>query len=206
LSLAAGELVRVTRCGVGRKADRLQELTDTQRSAAPIGETMRAEGLAHDPTDAVARVERREWILKDHLHPATQRTELVLAEIGNVPAVEDDATRGRLVEAQDRAADRRFTATRLADEADRLAAANLERDVVDSADVPDVTIEHDAALDREPNAKVLELDKVAVDAHAVAAARVRSHSSTGAGLKHATLCPRSISTSGGTSSRDCSTS
>src|SRR5713101_5650898 len=46
----------------------------------------------------------------------------------------------------------------------------------------------------------------ASDAHAIAAARVRSHSSTATGLKQATLWPGSISTSCGTSRCERSTS
>src|SRR5439155_21649787 len=99
-------------------------------------------------------------------------------------------------------------AARLADEAEGFAAPDGKREVVDGTYVADVAIEDEAALDRKVELQPVELDKRAgaVGRHAVAAARVRSHSSAGTGLKQATLCPGSISRSGGTSSRDCSTS
>src|SRR6266508_2553483 len=72
-----------------------------------------------------------------------------------------------------------------------------------------MAVEDDSALDWKVDLQVLELNEraCAVRAHqAVAAARLRSHSSTGTGLKHATLWPGSISTSGGTSWLERSTS
>src|SRR5207247_10981687 len=134
--------------------------------------------------------------------------DLVRAELRAVLPVEEDAPAGRFVEAQDRAPDRRLPAPGRADESDGLAAANRQGDVVDRADVADVAIEHQAALDREVDLEVLELDERActVSCHAVAASRVRDHSSTGTGLKHATLWPGSISSSCGTCWRDSSTS
>ena len=133
---------------------------------------MDAQRLADDPADGVARVERRERVLEDHLHPPPQRLELALAERGDVLAVEDDPARGRLVQAEERPPDRRLAAARFADEAERLAAADLEADAVDRADVADVAVEHDPGLDREVDLEVLDLDEVAVAAaHPTAAAR-----------------------------------
>jgi hypothetical protein len=51
------------------------------------------------------------------------------------------------------------------DSAERLAAADLEADVVDRLDVADVAVEDDPALDRKPDLQVLDLDKIAVHAH-----------------------------------------
>ena len=152
-------------------------------------------------------VEGGKRILEDHLHAPPQRTELLVVEVRDVLAVEEHLAAGRLVEAQDRAADRRLAAARLADQAERLAAADLERDAVDGLDVADVAVEDDPALDREVELQVLELDQGAVLAHDDDdRPRSSCHSSSGTGLKHATACPGSISTSGGTSSRDWSTS
>src|SRR5205085_1608775 len=214
LPLAARELVRVAARGVGRQADGDEQLADPSAGFPPAGEAVRPQRLADDPPDAVPRVERGERILEDHLHAPPQGSELAFAERRDVAAVEDDSAAGRPVEPQDRAADGRLPATRLADEAERLAAADRQRHVVDGADVADVPVEDEPAPDREVELEPVELDERPAGAvrlrgrgaHAVAAARVRSHSSAGTGLKQATLCPRSISTRGGTSSRDCSTS
>src|SRR5215218_7076315 len=95
----------------------------------------------------------------------------------DVLAVEDHLALGRLVEAQNRAADRRLAAARLADQAERLAAADLERDAVDGLDVAHVTVEDDPALDREVELEALELDQRAVSTHeATTASRSSCHS------------------------------
>src|SRR5205085_10171197 len=141
LPLAAGELVRIARRGIRRQPDDLQQLAHApRRVAAARGETVHAQRLADDAADAVPRVERRERILEDHLHPPTQRAQRVLTEIRDVLAVEDDLAAGRLVETQDRAAHGRLSAAGLADEAERLAALERQRDAVDRAHVADVAV------------------------------------------------------------------
>jgi hypothetical protein len=121
--------------------------------------------LAHDPRDAVARVERGEGILEDHLHPATQFADASLATLRDVLAVKEDPARRRLVETQDCAADGRLPAARLADEAERLAPLDLKRHVINRFDVADVAIEQQAALDREVDLQVLERDERSVLRH-----------------------------------------
>src|ERR687897_3032843 len=154
----------------------------------------------------MARVQRRVRVLEDHLHATAKRTQLTLVQMCDLLAVEDDPAVDGLVEPQDRAPDRRLAAAGLADEPERLAAANLERDVVDGADVTDVPIQDETALDREVDLQPIHLDEWrAGHAHTVAT-RSCSHRSAATGLKHATKWSRSISTSGGTCSRDSSTS
>ncbi len=209
LALAAAELVRVAGGCVRGQADDLKQLADALADRlAPADEAVHPERLSDDATDAVARVERRERVLEDHLHPAAQRPQLVVPEVRDVGAVEDDLPGGRLVEAQQRAADGGLAAAGLADETKRLPAANVEADVVYRADIADVPVEDDAGLDREPDLEVLDLDQAAVArTHpATTAARCSAHAVSGTGLKHATKCPGSTSRRGGTSSRDCSTS
>ena len=149
-------------------------------------------------------------ILEDHLHTPSQRPQLGLIELRDVLAVEVDGSLGRLVEADDRASDGGLAAAGLADEPDGLALLDRQGDVVDRADVSHVPVENEAALDREIDLEMLELDEWAGAVrrvrHAVAASRSRCHSSAGTGLKQATLCPRSTSTSDGTERRDSSTS
>ena len=61
-----------------------------------------------------------------------------LAEsVRQVGALEEDLAAGRLDQAQDRPAERRLAAARLADEPDRLAAADREVDAVHGLDVRD---------------------------------------------------------------------
>src|SRR5207253_7921639 len=84
-----------------------------------------------------------------------------------------------LVEAKDRAADRRLAAARLADEPEGLAPADGEADVVDRPDVADVTVEDDAAFDREIELEPVELDEV----RPVRGWRARGLSGRGAGAQ-----------------------
>ena len=169
-----------------------------------LREPVHAQRLAHHPPDRVTWVERRVRILEDHLHPAPQRAELALAQVGDVDAVEDDLARGRVVEAQQRAPDRGLAAPGLSDEPEGLAALDVDRDAVDRLHVADVAVEHDPAADREPDLQVLDVDEGI--AHAAGPSLDRSHSSAGTGLKQATWWPCSIGCSCGTSRRDCSTS
>ena len=94
----------------------------------------------------------------------------------------------------------------LADEAERLAALDSERDAVDRLHVADVPVHDDSAPDREPDPEVLDLDERVAQSHAAPPSRVRCHSSAGTGLKQRTWWPGSIASSGGTCWRDCSTS
>ncbi len=48
----------------------------------------------------MARVQRRERVLKDDLHPATKRTHPFGAKLADVLAVEQDPAGGRLVQPQ----------------------------------------------------------------------------------------------------------
>ena len=132
LALSAGELVRVTARRVGGQADDLEQVADLRARLAPAREAVGPQRLADDAADAVARVERRERILEDHLHPPAQRPQLVLAELGDVLAVEEDpAARSACRGGGSRAPDRRFAAAGLADEPERLAAVDRQRDAVD---------------------------------------------------------------------------
>src|SRR6266545_4649079 len=173
LPLSARELVRVAAGGVGGEPDRLEKIADPSRRLSSRREPVCPQGLADDPADTVPRIQRRERVLEDHLHPPPERTELPVAELRDVAAVEENPALGGLVQAQDRAAHGRLPAAGLAHEPD----------------------EHEPALDREVDLQILELDERSrtVGSHTVAAARVRSHSSTGTGLKHATMWPGSSS-------------
>jgi hypothetical protein len=198
--------VWVAGAGVGREPDGLEQLTYRSRLLTAADEAVNLHRLAHDPRDAVARVERGEGVLEDHLHPASQLADASLAALGDVLAVKEDPAGGRLVEAQDRAADGRLPAPGLADEAERLAALDLQRDVINRLDVADMAVEQDPALDREVDLQVLERNQGPVLTHDTTAVRMFSHSSAGTGLKQATLWPGSISRSGGTSWREISIS
>ena len=92
------------------------------------------ERVADDLADALARVERRVRVLEDHLHLAPERPQLAPRERRDVGAVEADRAARRLVQPHEQPAERRLPAARLADDAERLAAPDLERDAVDRVD------------------------------------------------------------------------
>ena len=74
---------------------------------------------------------------------------------GQVLAVEDDRAAGRLLQADDQPADRGLAAAGLADQAERLARADVEDYVGDRADRADLALQHRAAGHREVLHQVL---------------------------------------------------
>ena len=100
----------------------------------------RGQDLGH----ALARVERRLRILEDHLHLAPDRLQLAASGSGDVLSAEADRARGRVDQPHQRADQRRLAASGLADDAERLALVQCERDVVDGVDLPDLPIDRSA--------------------------------------------------------------
>jgi hypothetical protein len=135
LALAARELVRVAAHHVGAEAHLREDVGDHHVGLAAVSsEPEDGDALADDLAHGHVRVQRRVRILKDDLHAAAERAELLLGHLRDFPAVEEDAPRGGLDEAEDRAAERALSAARLAHEAERLAAADVERGAVDGVD------------------------------------------------------------------------
>src|SRR6266849_3011098 len=112
-------------------------------------EVMDLERFADDAADGHARIERRVRILEDHLHAATHLAHVLAAEPRELDAVELHLAGGRLVELEDRAAGRRLSAPRLADESERLAFLDEEIDPVDGAHGADLALEDDPLRQRE---------------------------------------------------------
>ena len=88
------------------------------------------------------RVERADRVLEDDLHVPAHRLQVARRrDADDVDAVELDLARGRLEQPQQRAAEGRLAAAGLADEADRLAAADVEVDAVDRLQLADGALE-----------------------------------------------------------------
>ena len=160
LALAAGELVRVAAGVLAPQADLLEVVADAlvaDLAVAPVvlGGRLGQQPLADEVADGHARVQRADRILEDDLHPAAHVFLSTPCELRIVLAVELRAAGGRLLEAEQRAAERRLAAAGLADEAEDLAPADLERDVVDGPDVADDPAE-DARPDRVVGLEVLD--------------------------------------------------
>src|SRR6185369_12620984 len=97
-------------------------------------------------------------VLEDDLHPAAVRPERRATEAADVLAVEADRARGRVDEPEEHPPDGRLAATRLADEAERLAPPDREAHAVDGLDLVDRALE-DPAPDREVLDEVPHLDE-----------------------------------------------
>ena len=128
LPLPAAQLVReAVEEGFGQPCPRDQRL-----EAVPgMRQFVRDEWLGNDLPNAQPWVERRFRVLKDHLHVAPERPQLVLAHPRDVDAAEPHAARGRLVEAEDGAGKRRLAAPALAHQPERLTPLDCEGDAVD---------------------------------------------------------------------------
>ena len=94
-------------------------------------------------------------VLEDDLHLPPQRAQLALRHPRDLAPVELDASVCRLHEPEERAAERRLPAPGLADEAEDLALAEVERHVVDRLDVAGLAPHQ--ALSEAPADRVVRL-------------------------------------------------
>ena len=134
---------------VGAEADGLEQVDHALLALAAVaGQAVDGERLADDAADGVARVERGERVLEDDLHVAPHVAQLLARRVGDVASLEPDLARAGLDQPQDAAPGGRLAAAALADEAERLAAPDLEADAVDRVHRADLPPEH-PAMDRE---------------------------------------------------------
>jgi len=157
LSLAARELVRVAIDEVRVEADRREQLAHAHPPLRRRSDAVDVERLADDAARGHARVEARIRVLEDHLHPPPDPPQLGTLQASEVHPVEADLAGGRLVEPDERSAGRALAAAGFADEAERLAPTERERDPINRPDVADVALEDQAFRDREPDLEVLDL-------------------------------------------------
>ena len=94
------------------------------------------ERLGDDRGNGHARVQRRIGILEDHLHAAAIGGQRLFAEVGDILPVEENLAVRRLIQADEAAADRRFAAAALADEAEGFALLNGKAHVVHGLEQP----------------------------------------------------------------------
>src|SRR5690606_34985351 len=101
-------------------------------------------------------VDRRVRVLEDHLHPPTELTQLFPPDSGDVPALEVDRARGRLLQAQEGPAQRALTGTALPDDGQSLARHDVEADPVERVHHPALAGEpaQQAATNREVRGQV----------------------------------------------------
>ena len=126
LALAARELRRLALEEL-LEAEQRRDLVDA-RPDLGLRRPPHLQAVAEVLADAHVRVQR--VALEDHRDVAMARR-----EVGDVAPADRDLARGHLLEAGDRAEQRRLAAAGRPDERDELAVADLERDVVDGDDV-----------------------------------------------------------------------
>jgi hypothetical protein len=117
-----------------------------------------AQWLLDDVADGHPCVQHRRRVLEDHLQTAALLAQLALGHRGEVEAVEPHPSRRRRDQPEDRQRRRGLARPRLADQAERLARAQREADVVYRAHRADRPAQQ-LRPDREVDPEVLDLEQ-----------------------------------------------
>src|SRR3954447_1640494 len=120
---------------------------------------MQLERVADDLPDALPGVERRVWVLEDHLDLAANRLEVFAREAYKFLALVLHRPRRGPQELDDRSAERGLTAAGLADQAQGLPLAEDQADVVDGVDRRHLAFDQEAGLDREALDEMADLEE-----------------------------------------------
>ena len=126
----------------------MEQFGDPFLLVAACRQAVDAERLADDVAGGHARIERGERVLEHDLHRAPVRTQLGLAELGDVAAIELDAAAGRLDQPQHAARHRRLAAAGFADQPERFAGADRKADAIHGMHGADAAAQ-DAAAHRD---------------------------------------------------------
>src|SRR3954452_2223125 len=112
---------------VGRiKSDLLKQVRHTVPSLTFISDAMYQHRLGDDRQDRHSRIQARVWVLENDLHVTAQRSQLTARRMRNIVILKDDSSAGRFVQAQNAAADRRFSATRFTNKSQSLTRPNIK--------------------------------------------------------------------------------
>ncbi|MGY4361227.1 hypothetical protein ACVW0J_007720 [Bradyrhizobium sp. i1.7.7] len=123
-----------------------------------MGEAEISDRLGQDVAHAHARIEARERILEHHLHAAAHLAHRARMCVVDALAVEDHLARRDVEQPQDGTADRGLAAAGLADQRQRLALRDFERDTVDGIDIFGLAAEQ-ALFDRKMLLEVVDLEQ-----------------------------------------------
>jgi len=138
LFLSAGEFVRIPVVVRGGQTDSFEEVFSDRSSALSLGQSMGCEWLDDRLTDRHARVETRRRVLKDHPCASAKALEGRAVVLADVLTVEDDSAASRFFEPEHSPRSGRFPTAGLADQADYLAATDVEADAIDGAYAADL--------------------------------------------------------------------
>ena len=135
LTLAAGELLRVLVGRLGAEADEVEQAADLHVAvlAALVHAFVGAPRLGDDVAGRHPGVQRRVGVLEDHLHAAAELQQFLAAQAnGSMPSKLHGAL-VRTLQHQQCAGQRGLAAAGLADQAEGLAALEVEGDAVERA-------------------------------------------------------------------------
>src|SRR5262249_4153993 len=134
LALPAGEAVRIAAQEAHVEADEPHHFLHALEALVVVADFVDDERLAHDVVGGHARIERAERILEHGLHPAPIGEELPPPKrehvLRHAMIVVGDGPAGRRDRAQDHARGGGLAAAGLADQAQALAARDLEAHIV----------------------------------------------------------------------------
>src|SRR5579871_3013711 len=131
LPLSIRKLVRIALQKVGAQPHFCYDLV---QSNAPLGcrhFEMQPQRLLDCASRVEAGIERCSWVLVDHLHRPSGLSKLPSVERSDLLAGETDASICRLDHAQQAAGERRFSATRLTDQAQGFTACERKGYAID---------------------------------------------------------------------------
>src|SRR5262245_57897300 len=142
LALSARELVRVAVDVPRIETDLLERLLHPLDPLGLLPDAVDGQAFGHDRADGHPRIERAVGVLEDDLEIAPVAAHLFGRQREQVRAVVPDGSRGGLDEPEEGAPGGGLAAAAFADEAQRFARRDLERDVVHGADVGHDPREH----------------------------------------------------------------
>ncbi len=147
--------MHIARRVLGIEADQLHQVQNLLPALRlRLVQMMNVQRLPDDILHRHAGVQRGVRVLKHHLHLTAVVVHVLLRDLR---AVEADGSAGRLVEMQQRPADRRLAAAGLAHEAQRLARTDPEADAVHGLQHRGLA---EAGVNREVFLQVLDLDEI----------------------------------------------
>ena len=194
LALAAAELVGVAVHHVGIEAHDLEQLLHPGLTLVAVANLVDDEGFFDYGADGHAGVQGAVGVLEDDLKLFPEGTHCPAGELGEVLAPEADFTAGGPEELEDAPADGGLAAAAFADEAERLAAHDLEGHAVDGLDCAHLRLEYDALADGEVHLQVTDIEEdVGVGVDHNTGSGVRRATST----RHAAECPGRFSSRSG---------
>jgi len=117
-----------------------------------VADTEVTQRLFDDAPNGHSRIQRRVWVLEDHLQLAMDVAKAIAANSRDILALENDLTVGWLDQAHDGLGERALAAAAFAHQAKRLAAMNVKAHVVYGA--KHRRLAHEAAADREVRLEV----------------------------------------------------